>query len=480
MSGATTIDMGVARGGWVTRALLASAAVVGLAACGRDEAPAPAPPAEITAFPGAEGFGRHARGGRGGDVMFVTTLAEEGPGSLRACVEADRPRVCVFRVGGVIRYEKTRPPIINNPFITIAGQTAPGGGVLITHSGGDVGFTPITVKNTNDVVVRHVRVRADKRSNDRNGNDAVVIENSVNVVIDHVSTSWAEDENINGFGDNDNVTISWSIFAEGLQDHDKCALLGGKPIDPQHISFVRNLCAHNGDRNPDANFPPQSCIEVVNNVIYHGKSEFLEVWETYGGTPISVVGNYFKAGPETPTGTPAVKRLTLSSAGRASIYLHDNHIDAPDEDGLLAQSQNVASVLVDAPTCPLAVTPTSALEAYVEVLDSAGAMPRDSFAQRIVSDVRLRSGSYVNKPGVLPAIAGRAPPEDLDSDGMADSWERINGADEYAFDAWDDADGDGWTNLDEYLDYAHRQLLANHAQKLRERASRTGIDGGAR
>ena len=118
------------------------------------------------AFPGAEGHGMYTVGGHGGKIIAVTTLDDAGPGSLRACIEATGPRVCIFRVGGVIRFETTRP-IIHNPFLTIAGQTAPGGGILLTHAGGTGALTPLVVKNTHDVIVRHLHVRPDRRGESR-------------------------------------------------------------------------------------------------------------------------------------------------------------------------------------------------------------------------------------------------------------------------------------------------------------------------
>ncbi|HEX7743008.1 MAG TPA: hypothetical protein VF442_11350, partial [Sphingobium sp.] len=219
----------------------------------------------VEAFPGAEGFGRRARGGRGGAIIQVTTLQDHGPGSLRACIEASGPRTCVFRVGGVIRFT-TRRPIIRNPYITIAGQTAPGGGILITHGGGADGFTPIIAKDTHDVIIRHIRVRTDLNGEVRGSNGSFLFENSRNIIFDHVSGAWALDQIMSGYGENDNITVSNSIFTEGIPRHDKCALLGSNPRKPQKISFIRNLCAHNGDRNPDVNFMPLSCIELLNNV----------------------------------------------------------------------------------------------------------------------------------------------------------------------------------------------------------------------
>ena len=226
--------------------------------CGRDVASVapggPRPVKTLHAFPGALGHGAGARGGAGGRIIYVTNKQDSGPGSLRACLTAKGKRVCVFRVGGVFRFTSL-PPLITNPFLTIAGQTAPGGGVIITHAGGREARTPIAIKNTHDVIVRHVRVRLDRLSANRESDDAFTIENSSNVIIDQVSGSWASDELVNGFGDNDRVTISNSIFAYGIPRHDKCALLGSDPTDPQRLSFIGNVCAHNGDRNPDINFP---------------------------------------------------------------------------------------------------------------------------------------------------------------------------------------------------------------------------------
>ncbi|MFN0023041.1 MAG: polysaccharide lyase family 1 protein [Parvularculaceae bacterium] len=406
------------------------------------------------AFPGAAGHGRFAKGGRGGAILFVTTLDDSGPGSLRACIEAEGPRVCVFRVGGIIRYSTERP-LIKNPFITIAGQTAPGDGVLLTHDGGALGLTPVAIKGASDVVIRHIRVRPDKIGERRNSNSGYIIEESRDVILDHVSSSWARDENFGGQGDNQNITVSWSIFAEGLMPHDKCALLSSDSRKPQNFSFLNNLCALNGDRNPDINFPPGSCIEVVNNVFYGATGEFAEVWESNGGSPVSIVGNVFRAGPKTPPKLAAITRWLIETRGNASIFADDNVLDGD----LSEASENVAAVRAHQPLCPLTLAPARASDAYGAVLASAGAFPRDSFDEGIIRDVTDRVGETIDAPGHLPEIAGDAAPDDADNDGMADMWERISGIDDQTFNPWEDTDGDGWLNLDEYLDYMHRQRL---------------------
>jgi hypothetical protein len=158
----------------------------------------------VDAFPGAEGFGRRARGGRGGAIIPVTTLADHGPGSLRDCIEEKGPRTCVFRVGGVIRFTSRRP-LIRNPYITIAGQTAPGGGILITHAGGAEGYTPIVAEGTHDVIIRHIRVRTDLNGSHRGSNGSFLYKNSRNIIFDHVSGAWALDQIMSGYAD---MTIS--------------------------------------------------------------------------------------------------------------------------------------------------------------------------------------------------------------------------------------------------------------------------------
>lgn len=428
----------------------------GLIACSAAPEPAAAGLTGV-AFPGALGYGAHAAGGRGGRIIAVTTLDDSGPGSLRTCIEESGPRICVFRVGGVIRFT-TKRPVIKNPYITIAGQTAPGGGILLAHAGGEDGLTPLVIKNTHDVIVRHIRVRPDMRGTNRGSNSAFIIENSHDVILDHVSASWALDENVGGYSNTDNVTISGSIFAEGIPKHDKCALLSSDPTKPQHLTFINNLCAHNGDRNPDINFPAKSCVEVINNVLYNGQFEFSEVWGSYGGTPVSIIGNWYRAGPNTHKGAYAVTRQLVGARGLPQIYMAGNKLD-----GLAAEANpSAGEVMVGKPPCPLTVEPIPAAEAYERVLAGSGAFPRDSVDRRIVADVRGRTGKIVSGPGALPTLDAGTPYEDSDADGMSDSWERAHGLNPAVNDAWGDIDNNGWANLDEFLDFAHQAVVTGH------------------
>ncbi|BBC72701.1 pectate lyase [Altererythrobacter sp. B11] len=401
---------------------------------------------EPPAFPGAQGYGAVSQGGRGGRIIAVDSLADSGPGTLRECIEAKDPRVCIFRVAGTIRFT-TSPPVVYNPYITIAGQTAPGGGITLAHGGGRLGTTPLLIKGAHDVIVRHIRVRNDRIGGSRAGEDSITIENSRKVIIDHVSASWARDEIINGYADNDSITISWSIFAEGLPPHDKCALLASDPVGAQRMSFISNLCAHNGDRNPDVNFPPGSCVEIVNNVLYDAQSQFAEIWESYGGSPVALVANTFRAGPSTPEHAVGIDRERLGSEGAASVYLLDNRFVGT----FLHRAESLQDVVSTTPPCPLTLRAVPADRAYVEVLETAGAFPRDSTDGRIVREVRDRSGHIRKEPGRIDDAVSGEPYPDSDEDGMDDRWEASAGAKVGESDPWDDADGDGELNLDEFL-----------------------------
>ncbi len=415
----------------------------------------PQPASKTRAFPGAIGHGAGAVGGKGGRIIHVTNRKDSGAGSLRSCLVAQGSRVCVFRVGGVFRFTGT-PPVISNPNITIAGQTAPGGSVVITHAGGPAARTPIIIKNTHDVIVRHVRVRLDRLSANRKSDDGFTIENSRNVIIDHVSASWASDELINGYGDNDRITISNSIFSYGVPRHDKCALLASDPKDAQRLSFIGNICAHNGDRNPDINFPPASCVEIVNNVMYNAQSQFAEVWESFGGSPVSIVGNTFIAGGNTGSRAQGIARNTIGSRGKAAIYLWDNEFLGNFEH----ISSSAKAAQVQRSPCPMTIRPLAVKDAYESVLQKAGAWPRDAIDTQVISDIRNRAGQIITKPGTISPMPGGAPYSDIDKDGMDDNWEVSHGANPQLFDPWADRDGNGVANFEEFLSYRESLLAA--------------------
>lgn len=387
--------------------------------------------------------------------MPVVTLADHGPGSLRECIEATGPRVCVFRVGGVIRFG-TLPPIIRNPYLTIAGQTAPGNGITLSHGGGPEGRTPLVVKQTHDVIIRHIRVRTDRPGEERGAEDGVTIEDSHRVIVDHVSSSWARDEVVNGFADNDAITISNSIFAAGIPPHDKCALLASDPTGPQSISFIRNICAHNGDRNPDINFPPGSCVEVINNLFYNAQSEFAEIWESEGGSPVSLVGNLFIAGPNTHVLATGVVRARIAANGVGRAYLWDNRF----EGDFVHIAPAVSDILVDSPPCDLTVPPEPASGLEVSLLGTSGTWPRDAFDVSLVEEIERRSGQIGRRPTPLTSTQTlEAPYPDADEDGMDDSWELRRGNDPAQADSWADIDSNGYADFEDFLTFREETAM---------------------
>lgn len=379
----------------------------------------------------------------------MVTLADSGPGSLRECIEAAGPRVCVFRTAGIIRFT-SQPPIIRNPYLTIAGQTAPGGGITLAHAGGAAGRTPLVVKKTHDIIIRHIRVRPDLPGQERGAEDGVTIEDSRRVIIDHVSASWARDELVNGFADNDEITISNSIFAAGTPPHDKCALLASDPEGPQSVSFIRNICAHNGDRNPDINFPPGSCVEVVNNLFYNAQSEFAEIWESEGGSPVSLVGNLFIAGPDTSSTATGIVRAGIAATGEGQAYLWGNVFEGDFQH----VSPAVDSILVDRPPCELTIVPQPAGELETALLASSGTWPRDSFDAGVIREIGQREGRIGRRPSLPNSdTANAAPYPDGDGDGMDDGWESRHGANPDQPDSWADADGNGSADFEDFLSF---------------------------
>jgi pectate lyase len=417
------------------------------------------------AFYGAQGYGRFAQGGRGGLIIPVTNLDDAGPGSLRSCIEADGPRNCVFKVAGII--ELKEPLVVRHGFLSILGQTAPGGGILISIDklNDRKKFTPFVIKKTGDVIVRNIRVRPHFPNTIRNV-DAFTVEDGEKVYLDHVSGSWATDENINTHANSTDITIANSVFGEGQNKHSKCALLGSDPRIPQNITFWKNACISNRDRNPDDNHYGGSCIEIINNVFFNAKSEWGEIFSQYkGGTPISFVGNYFKAGPSTIGLTYAMNWNDTETADPPHIYQRDNKTWAPKDRTVVLIAPDTEQYIVDKPPCPLAVTEILAVNAaYEEVRKHSGAFPRDSVDERLLTDMGAIGeggrGKMVTEPGELPKLKPGNVYVDADGDGMADSVEAKFGATPGKNDAWQDSDHNGWSNFDEFMQWLADQRVA--------------------
>ncbi|MCB2377320.1 polysaccharide lyase [Hymenobacter sp. BT635] len=461
--------------------------------------PSDLPQARIPAFAGAEGGGAYSFGGRGGKVFVVTSLADSGPGTLREACEQGGARMVVFNVAGIIRLQS--PIIIRAPYITLAGQTAPGDGVCV--AGESIWI------NTHDVVVRFLRFRRGATEVGRR-DDALGGNPVGNILIDHVSASWGLDENMSMYrhvyqnpdtGKADklptvNVTIQNSIFSEALDTYNHAF---GSTIGGLNSTFMRNLWANNISRNPSIGM--YGDFGFANNVVFNWWNRSAD-----GGDNRSVynfVNNYYKPGPITPLDKPISFRILKPEASRdkqlgtvyGKAYVAGNVIEGNDkitkdnwaggvqlED--VAEPEKILAGLRLTEPLPLPnVTVVSAPEAYQYVLANVGAtLPRrDAVDARIVEEVRTGKITYAKdakpsakspyikrrlpedsyKQGIItdPAQVGGYPTykgtpyKDADQDGMPDDWEKKHGLNpKNAADAAQDRNQDGYTNIEEYLD----------------------------
>lgn len=462
------------------------------------------PQADIVAFPGAEGGGAYSFGGRGGKVIVVTSLADSGPGTLREACEQGGARTVVFNVAGIIRIKT--PLIIRAPYITIAGQTAPGDGVCV--AGESVWI------NTHDVIIRYMRFRRGETFVGRR-DDAIGGNPIGNIMIDHVSASWGLDENMSMYRHmyNDstgkvedklgtvNITIQNSIFSEALDtwNHAFGSTLGG-----ENATFMRNLWADNAARNPSIGW--NGIFNFANNVVFNWVHR-----STDGGdytAMYNIINNYYKPGPLTPLDQPISYRILKPESGRSKLpyvvfgraYVEGNIVEGNDKvtqdnwnggiqvegkDGELMSYDKAKTyfaamrVKKPMPMPPITILPTQ--QAYNFVLNNAGAsLPkRDPVDIRIVEQVRtgkidykknvklpetdfkhrrLPKDSYkggiitdISQVGGYPKYKGKAY-KDSDNDGMPDEWESKNGLNSNdASDASADKNNDGYTNIEDFL-----------------------------
>ncbi|MEU8569353.1 Ig-like domain-containing protein [Streptomyces pathocidini] len=407
------------------------------AAASGSSTPTAAAAGDIPAFPGAEGGGKYATGGRGGTVYEVTTLDDSGPGSLRDAVSGDN-RTVVFRVSGNIEIKGGLD--ITGSNLTIAGQTAPGGGICVVGN-------ETEIKGDN-IILRYLRFRAGDTLG--TGIDCFGMEGRENVIIDHCSFSWAVDENCSPYK-NKNVTVQWCIISEPLtmSVHEKGRHGFGGIWGGDNVTYHHNLLVHNGGRNPRFGFEeglPQQ-VDHRNNVIYnHGYTS------CYGGEwaeGINIVGNYYKPGPNTvPDTAPVIVRPDRFGSWYVAGNVVEGHDDVT-QDNRRGIKLNVGGItLLDKPvTLPEPLPEQSAEEAYKAVLVGAGAIlpRRDAIDARIVNDVRNGTGRMINSQkevgGPVP-LASTEPPADTDHDGIPDDWQGEA--------------KDGYTRLEVYLNSIER------------------------
>lgn len=476
--------------------------------------------AQLPAFPGAEGFGKYASGGRGGKVVYVTSLADDTdgntPGTLRWAIQQypGEPLTVCFAVSGEIRLVKDLRFNRRENF-TLAGQTAPGLGIVITHN-------KVNFGGSSNFIVRNIRFRVGVE--DVNGNaiyqNAVGAENCSNYIFDHCDFGWSGEENMNSY-DSHFITIQYCIVHEGLYDsgHPKGARgygcqWGGSPASFHHNLLVNNdkrSCRFNGGGENDK----VVYEDYINNVVYnygagsngcYGGENTGKVAEYNGKNAaheVNFINNYYKPGPNT---TNSTKLFVMSSYARSGTTSHGPskwHLEGNVMEGVAATTADnskgfksektyysAAELLVDTVIRPTlnyyewvsedsvtgrydfdtyayaAADYQTAEEAYQTVLDTVGCWPRDRVEMRLIKDTREGTYTYVGskskKKGVIDlptdaegfyAYRQAAPSLDSDQDGMPDEWETANGCDPQVADQ-NKLHTSGYTMLEMYLDYA--------------------------
>ena len=419
------------------------------------------------AFPGAEGYGRFAKGGRGGDVYHVTQLGDSGSGSLREGIEtATGPRTIVFEVSGTIALKSILH--FEGKALTIAGQTAPGDGITIRDYN-------IHLRDASDFIIRYIRLRlGDQNKKGDEAPDALTVDRCENFILDHLSVGWGVDGNCDTRGSKD-YTIQWSIFSEALHDsihpegpHAMCASFRG-PLGNGTIHH--NLFASSRDRHPTIGGSvkdPQWLIDFRNNVIFNwsGAANVCD-------NQVNLVNNYFKPGPETDRKRqPVAMKASLPDKAKGWMggnvfegnegWTKDNYSAMDMKTWLKPDSGykyagTVEDWSVDQPYDLGEDTPAtqSASEAYEMVLEKSGvSRVRDAVDTRFIADLREGKGKLINSQeevGGWPTLKGGEVPLDKDRDGMADAWEREHDLDPTDPGDLNEVGEGGYTRLEEYL-----------------------------
>tara|TARA_R110000868_G_scaffold83515_4_gene235690 strand:- start:4205 stop:5545 length:1341 start_codon:yes stop_codon:yes gene_type:complete len=419
------------------------------------------------AFPTAEGFGAYSKGGRGGEVIYVTNLNDAGEGSLRWAIEQEGPRTLVFAISGTIELKKRLD--IKNPFITIAGQTAPGDGICLKGE---------TLKIlTHDVVVRYLRVRLGDgkfgEGGTNQGKDAIDISVGEDIIVDHCSAGWSLDEAVSASTRNPTltrVTVQWCFITEGLNvdNHGFGSLIRG--TGGAKYSYLHNLYANNYGRNPrpgnyDSNPYDKDrkglLLDFRNNVIYNWGGEHAGYNnDSISVTHLNYVGNYLISGVDSKAnGIAYSTKSAFNKAYFAGNYYNEKQPANPWDLVKIRDywtEKNIADYKQSKPFETGHVKTEDALIAYQRVLKEGGAIlpKRDAVDSRIVNNVKNRTGKIIasqDTVGGWPELKSTPPPTDSDKDGMPDAWEKKNKLNPIDASDRNLIGKDGYTMLEIYL-----------------------------
>lgn len=433
------------------------------------------------AFPAAEGYGKYAKGGRGGVVYEVTNLHDSGEGSLRAAVEAEGSRTVVFRISGTIELES--PLEIKNPYITIAGQTAPGDGICVKKY-------PIQI-DADHVILRYLRIRlGDESGGDY---DAVSSRYTKHIILDHISASWSVDECVSIYHC-DSITVQWCMVSESMShsNHVKGSHGFGGIWGSNHGTYHHNLLAHHSSRNPRM-ASGSGFTDFRNNVIYNWGYQ-----SCYGGeakqkgkpefnfSTINLIANYFKPGPATQPGEVSHRIVDPSFRNETDDFgkwhvaenmMEGNEVVSADNWNAGVQTKiSYEKIKLKKPWEAMPIRQQSAVEAYHSVLEKAGAIlpKRDAVDSRIIEETRLGVATFEgvsykkehtvaapskvcgiidtqNDVGGWPILESTPAPKDTDHDGMPDEWEDENQLDKNNPTDRNTIAPDGYTMLEKYL-----------------------------
>lgn len=436
--------------------------------------------AQQLAFPSAEGYGKFAVGGRGGAVYEVTNLNDSGEGSLRAAVEASGPRTVVFTVSGNIELES--PIRIKNPYITIAGQTAPGDGICLKNHQLSI--------DADHVIIRYIRVRlGDESGKDY---DAIGSRYTKHIIIDHISSSWSVDECVSIYHC-DSITVQWCIVSESMSksNHIKGSHGFGGIWGSNYGSYHHNLLAHHSSRNPRM-ASGSGNTDYRNNVIYnwgyqslYGGEKFQKGSDKFNFSNFNIVANYYKPGPATRPGEVSCRIANPSFRSETDYgkwYIADNavvgnkEVTADNWNGGVQTKISFDKIKLEQAWPSMPINQQTAEEAFEAVLENAGAhLPkRDVIDSRIIKEVQGGYATYEGESykkehevadptrvsgiidtqedvGGWPELKSTPAPTDTDHDGMPDKWEKKNGLDPDNADDRNKVAFDGYTMLEKYL-----------------------------